>query len=190
MNITRSDIEQWTRERGEGWAYSHVQRVIALGQQIAGDLPVNMDWFWYAAFLHDWGAFPCYRQPGGDHALRSAEVVRDEILAGLDLPAKGVAAVLEAIERHDYRDTRPTNCPEALLLREADFLDFLGPVGVAREFAWGPNDLQKVIKRIHGRMDGIRGRFILPAAQVLAETRLAEMENLLARLEQDSFGFL
>ena len=190
MKLTPAEIERMTREQGEGWAYPHVQRVLVLGEQIAGNLAYQRDWFWYAAFLHDWGAFPCYRQSGIEHALRSREIAECEILPYTSLPPAAIGPVLEAIERHDYRDQRSTTCPEALLLREADFLDFLGPLGIAREFAWGPNNLAKVITRINARMTAIRGRFTLPAAQAMAEIRFRDMEALLAQLDQESFGFL
>lgn len=184
------EIEAMTRADGEGWGLAHARRVLALGERIAGSLPYHPDRFWYAAYLHDWGAFPRWRLPGVDHALRSRQVAEGEILPHLDLPAGAQEAILEAIERHDYRDPRPVSSPEALLLREADFLDFLGPLGMARDFAWGPNDLPKVIARIHSRIAGIRGRFTLPAAQAMAEQRIRRMEALLAELEQDSFGYL
>jgi uncharacterized protein len=190
MHITHADIERWTRERGEAWAYPHVQRVLFLAEQIAGDLPVQMDWFWYAAYLHDWGAFPCCRQPGVEHAVQSARIARHEILPWTNLPEEAVQAVLEAIEYHDYRDVRPVSSSEAILLREADFLDFLGTVGIIRDFAWGPNDLRQVTARIRSRMKAIRGRFTLPAAQAIAETRLSAMEALLTQLEQESCGYL
>jgi uncharacterized protein len=186
--MTRDEIETRTKSLGEGWAYPHVRRVLRLAERIAGSLPYNPDWFWYAAYLHDWGAFPHYRQAGVEHALRSRQVAESEILPGCGLPPQALAVILEAIERHDYRDPLPVDSNEALLLREADFLDFLGPLGVAREFAWGPNNLGKVIQRIRARITGIRGRFSLPLAQALAEQRFAEMEQLLRRIEEDGEG--
>lgn len=190
MKLAPTDIEAMTREDGEAWAYPHVQRLIKLSEMIAGDLAYQREWFWYAAHLHDWGAFPRYRQPGVDHALRSKEIAEHEILPHTGLPPEAVRAILEAIEFHDLRDTRPVHALEALLLREADFLDFLGPLGVARELAWGPNNLRKVIDRVHTRIENIRGRFTLPAAQAMGAARIAEMETLLLRLEQESFGYL
>ncbi len=190
VQMDKDEIVRLTKSLGEGWAYPHVQRVSRLAEHISGTLPYNPDWFWYAAHLHDWGAFPRYRLPGVDHALRSHQVAESEILPGCGLSAEAVAVILEAIERHDYRDPRPVDSSEALLLREADFLDFLGPVGVAREFAWGPNDLAQVIQRIRGRIAGIRGRFTLPLAEEIAGQRILEMKSLLARLEADSEGYL
>jgi uncharacterized protein len=188
--LDQASIEALTRTQGEGWGYAHVCRVMALAGLIAGDLDYHPDWFWYAAHLHDWGAFSCYRQPGVDHALRSRQIAESEVLPRCDLPLDAVPVILEAIERHDYRDPRPASSPEALLLREADFLDFLGPVGVARELAWGSNDIGRALQRVRDRIEGVRGRFTLPQARRLAEARIAEMEALLRRLQEDSFGYL
>jgi hypothetical protein len=61
--------------------------------------------------------------------------------------------VLETIEVHDYRDLRPTHSSKALLLREADMLEFLGMIGMAREFARGPKDVEICQRRILERVD-------------------------------------
>ena len=190
VQMDKEEIIRLTKSFGEGWAFPHIQRVSRLAERISENLPCQTEWFWYAVYLHDWGAFPHYRLPGVDHALRSRQVAESEVLPGCGLPAEAVTVILDAIERHDYRDPRPVTSNEGLLLREADFLDFLGPLGIVREFAWGPNNLARVIHRIRSRMEGIRGRFTLPLAQEIAEQRILEMENLLTRLEEDSEGFL
>lgn len=86
---------------------------------------------------------------------------------------------LEAIARHDYRDLLPVATTEALLLREADMLDLIGMIGISRELAWGPNDLDVCYRRIRSRRDGIRGRLSIPAAREIAERRLSRMETCL-----------
>jgi hypothetical protein len=98
--------------------------------------------------------------------------------------------VAEAIELHDYRDRRPHTSIESLLLREADWLDMLGVIGVARELAWGPNNLQQCYDRVVARRAGIQGRLTIPKAQELAELRIERMDNVLAILREESFGIL
>jgi uncharacterized protein len=106
------------------------------------------------------------------------------------MPDSIVPVVLEAIELHDYRDLRPPVSPEALLLREADMLDFLGAVGLAREFARGPHNLRQCCDRAVERLAVIRDRFTLPAAQLIAVQRIDEMERGLDRLREECFGYL
>lgn len=188
--LTYAEIEQLTRDEGEQWGYPHARRVLALSEVIGVDLPYDGVTFAYAVMLHDWGAFPRYRLQGVDHALRSRQIAESRILPQTTLtPAQRVLA-LEAIELHDYRDTRPAPTVEALLLREADFLDMLGIIGFAREFAWGPNDLPLCASRLRGRLETLRGRFTLPTARQLAAARIAELQDALDQLEAEGFGHL
>jgi uncharacterized protein len=183
-------IKQATLEFGQGWGFAHASRVQKLTEIIGADLAYDREALTYAVYLHDWGAFPPHAQPGVEHALRSRQIAEAEILPYTRLSIAAQAVVAEAIELHDYRDGRPHTSVESLLLREADWLDMLGVIGVAREFAWGPNNLQKCVERIAARRAGIEGRLTIPKAKALAEVRLARMETTLALLQEESFGIL
>lgn len=190
MPLSLPEIARLTGEYGPGWALPHARRVFALAQRIAGGLQPNWLAVEYAAYLHDWGAFQRYAQPGVAHPLRSRQVAESEILPQCGLDGEVRLRILAAIELHDYRDPRPAETPETLVLREADCLDLLGVIGMAREFAWGPNDLQVCLKRILGRREGIGERLSLPAAQALAAERLEHMAQALAWLDEESLGIL
>ena len=188
--LTLDDIIQTTVQVGEDWAIAHAKRLIELVKQISGDLPYNVHVMELAAYMHDWGAFPVYFQKDVEHAVRSRQVVESDVLPHLPLTADQKAILLETIELHDYRDLRPTKSNEALLLREADMLEFLGMIGMAREFARGPKNVETCYKRILSRSDGIQGRFTLPRAQEIARVRLERMEICLGWLVDESFGVL
>lgn len=106
--LTLDTIIQMTLQTGENWALAHAKRLLELIQQISADLPYDSHVLALATYLHDWGAFPCYIQKGVEHAVRSRQVVEAEILPRLDLTSAQKDILLEAIELHDYRDTRPT----------------------------------------------------------------------------------
>jgi HD superfamily phosphodiesterase len=188
--FTLDDIIQRTHEIGDDWALAHAKRLLELVRQIGADLPYDLRIIEFAAYMHDWGAFPKYIQKGVEHAIRSRQVVSLEILPYLDLTAKQKMILLETIELHDYRDPRPPQSNEALLLREADMLEFLGMIGMAREFARGPKNVDPSYKRILSRRYGIQGRFRIPAAQAIAQIRLQRMEEALGWLLEESFGTL
>ena len=183
-------IKQMTLELGQDWGYAHACRVLKLIDIIGTELKCDREIIEYAVYLHDWGAFPRYSQAGVDHALRSRQVAESEILPNTSLSVSDRSVVAEAIELHDYRDTRPHTTIESLLLREADWLDMLGVIGFAREFAWGPNNLQKCYERVVSRRDGIQGRLTIPKAQELGVERIARMENMFQLLQEESFGIL
>jgi uncharacterized protein len=188
--LTLDDIIQMTLEVGEDWAVAHAERLLELIQQIGADISYNYQVMELAAYLHDWGAFPAYIRRDIEHAIRSRQVVEAEIMPYLDLSPQEKIVLLEAIELHDYRDTRPATSNEALLLREADMLEFLGLIGMAREFARGPRNVETCYKRVLARRYGIQGRFTLPRAQAIARVRLERMEKGLQWLNEESFGIL
>ncbi len=189
-NLTLEDIIQLSLQKGEGWAIAHARRLLELIREIGAELPYDWQVLEMAAYTHDWGAFPDYVQKGVDHALRSRQVVEMDIVPRLALTAPQKEKLLEAIELHDYRDLRPTQSLEALLLREADMLEFLGMIGMAREFARGPKDVGACQRRILERRAGIQGRFTLPRAQEMAQIRLGRMEQCLRWLAAESYGIL
>jgi HD superfamily phosphodiesterase len=188
--LTLDDIIQMTVDTGEDWAVAHAKRLIELVKQISGELPYDLHVMELATYMHDWGAFPVYFQKDVEHAVRSQQVVESDILPRLPLTADQKKILLETIELHDYRDMRLTKSNEALLLREADMLEFLGTMGMAREFARGPKNVETCYKRILSRRDGIRERFTLPRAQEIARVRLERMEISLGWLVEESFGVM
>jgi len=188
--ITLDDIIKMTLDVGEDWAVAHARRLLELVKQISGELPYDVQVMELATYMHDWGAFPVYIQKDVEHAVRSRQVVESAILPRLHLTADQRENLLEAIELHDYRDMRLTKSNEALLLREADMLEFLGMMGMTREFARGPKNVETCYKRILSRRNGIEGRFTLPRAQVIANLRLERMETSLGWLNEESFGVL
>jgi len=188
--ISLDEIINCTRVEGGSWAYPHARRLIELVRWIASGAGYDEQVMFYAAYLHDWGAFETYRQPGVDHPLRSRQVAESQVLPQTSLTPGQVERVLEAIELHDYRSAGLSRFAETSLLRQADCLDLLGTIGLARELAWGPNDLPKVAARIRGRWEAMRACLTLPRARQMGEERILEMEEFFRRLEQQSYGWL
>ncbi len=116
------------------------RRLLHLINQIGAEQSYSADVIWVAAHLHDWGGWGTWLLAGVDHAARSKEVAA-EYLAARDRPPDFAAHVLECIEYHHSPD--PARSIEAILLCDADALDFLGVVGVLRDFSKNAKDLRK-----------------------------------------------
>lgn len=188
--LTLLDLEQMTIADGEGWAITHVRRLLKLVDEIGMETSHDAQALTISIYLHDWGAFARYAQKGIDHALRSRQVAEVEILPYMELSPTAKEVILEAIEHHDFRNPRPVMSNEGLLLREADMLDFLGVIGIVREFAWGPKDLAISLRRILAKRETIQDRFSLPKARQIAQMRLERMAQVLHWLEEESYGIL
>ena len=85
--------------------------------------------------------------------------------------------MLECIEFHHAGGEQRSL--EATLLREADILDFLGVVGVLRDFSKNGRDLRKAYTITQGRRNSLPGLLRLEKAKVMAEQRVREMDELL-----------
>lgn len=179
------DVFQMTFISGGYRAIIHAQRLLELVKNI--DVGIEYDSFvlTLAAYLHDWGIFPRYAQTGVDHAMRSRQVAETEILPYMGLSASEKQIVLETIELHDYRDLRPIRFKEALLLREANMLEFLSVVDDTKEFTHETMGIETCYHRILYRRAGIQRRFILPRAREIAQIRLQRMDQCLCWLEEE-----
>ena len=85
-----------------------------------------------AALLHDMAAY--YPEKSGDNYHDFDAKMADEILKKIDFPVEKLKAVLFAIANHgsDAKYKTDNDPIEVTLLRDADKLDVLGPIGVAR----------------------------------------------------------
>ncbi len=113
--------------------FDHVLRVLMLAERIASAEDADLRIVRTAALLHDVGRLET-EAAGMDHAAAAAERAR-EILA--DRPPLTVEAVCHAIAAHRFRTEPQPVTLEAQVLFDADKLDAIGAVGIARAFAYG-----------------------------------------------------
>lgn len=185
MNIDREELVRLTEEHGGAWGINHVRRLLELIALIGQGMDYNTDAVWIAAHLHDWGAYPAWAKEGVDHAVRSREI------AGPFLRERGcseemIALISEIIETHHSTD--PQRSLEAILLSDADALDFLGVVGVLRIFSKNTKDLRKAHEITRKRQKALPGGVILERAKEIAAVRARQMDEMLNLFESDSFG--
>ncbi|HEX7588150.1 MAG TPA: hypothetical protein VF478_07535 [Anaerolineae bacterium] len=139
-----------------------------------------------SAHLHDWGAYVPWARDGVDHALRSTEVA-ETFLAERNFPEGFKARVLECIEFH--HSANPDRSIESILLSDADGLDFLGVVGVLRDFAKNPKDMKKAFESTRKRRKTVPHQLLLQKSRELAAARIIEMDALLSTFEQETQGY-
>lgn len=116
---------------------SHIIRVWRNALRIARTEPAcDIELLLAATILHD--CVPVEKDsPLRDQASRLSAARAREIVAPLGWPAARVDALAHAIEAHSYSAGLPANTIEALVLRDADRLDAIGAIGVARCFHIG-----------------------------------------------------
>lgn len=112
----------------------HLQRVWASAQLLLARAPqADALVVMAACFLHDLVNLPKDAPDRAQASKRSAQLARHQ-LAWLGFPAEKLDAVAHAIEAHSFSAAVTPTTLEAQLVQDADRLDALGAVGLARMF--------------------------------------------------------
>ncbi len=184
MESTHPEIIGLTEKYGGLWGLNHTRRLLKLIDIISKGQDYDTEIVWVAAHLHDWGGYSTWAQEGVDHAVRSKQVA-SQVLPQLGYSANFIDKVLECIETHHQGGSN--RCIEAQLLSDADALDFLGVVGVMRDFAKKPKDLKNACAAVKKRMSQLPELLCLQRSKAIAELRLQEMSWLIERFEEETF---
>lgn len=175
------------------WGVTHSERDYLMAQRLAAEskLGIDTDILFAAAFLHDVGAFDAFRKDGVDHTDRAAELVPG-ILAEAGFPEAKVPVVQEAVRNHMYyRDGAQS--AEAIVLHDADTVDFLGAIGAARILAmttrhrWA-TDVATAVKTLEGFNTDLPAKVMTSAGRQVAQARAAEGKAFLETLRAEAEG--
>lgn len=176
--------------KNPAWGYSHCMRDYALARELAAadHAALDDDVLFAAAYLHDMAAFKPWENEKLDHSDVAADIV-DTVLKGTGFPMAKLDAVRGAIRTHMYY--RDPVGPEALYLHDADALDWLGAIGVARVTALvdpngGSPDGPKAVKMLEDNLKSVPSRVLSPAGKAMVPARKAELEAYLKDLRRES----
>ncbi len=179
-----------TKFKHPAWGWQHSARNYLLAKRLAaGDrLKIDDDVLFAASFLHDMAAFPPYVKPGehGDVAAQESGAV----LRAAGFPMSKLAAVQAAERGHMYYSD-PGSRPEAVVLHDADSLDFLGAVGAARMIALTGEkapDFTAAVRALRSFVRDIPARLRTKTAKTIGRQRAAELSTFLDRLDAETFG--
>ena len=122
-----------------------------------------------------------------NHALKSAEKAR-EILTEMGYDGDFINKVCHCIESHSFSGNVRPESIEAKILSDADKLDALGAVGVARAFLFsGENggDIESTLKHFEEKLLGLRDLMYTKTAIKIAEERYEFMKEFYARIKME-----
>ena len=180
------DLEKTVLECGGEYGLNHSKRLLEIINVISEGQSYNKNIIIFCAYTHDLGGYPKYIVKNVDHAIRSREVV-DQFIDQLDFSGEEKEIIFETILNH--HSSEPPGSFEAILLRDADAIDFLGFMGIARDITRAPNDIKKGIQAIQNHRDKLPEILVLDSSKRLAEERINEMDLFLNRFSFESFGY-
>jgi Predicted HD superfamily hydrolase len=195
---------------GPSHDFSHIERVFQLALQIGRNEGADLRIIGIAALFHDIGR-KCEEESGGAicHAAASAAMTGGILAQRHEEPSQ-VAAICECIATHRFRDNNPPQSIEAKCLYDADKLDSLGAIGIARAYLWlgehggavyskdslwqkvdpdsnRPED-DSLQREWHIKLRFIQERLFTETAKKIAQKRSLIMKNFLTTLEHEING--
>lgn len=200
--------EQMTTEGSHDWW--HIQRVWNNARHIAASEPVDLLVVELGALLHD---LDDWKYADGDFTAASRATRR--WLESLNAPAEVVDHVADIVGRVTFKgagvpDEMPTL--EGKVVQDADRLDAIGAIGIARTFAFGgsksrplhiPDQTvelhdsveayiagvgQTTVAHFHEKLLLLRDRMHTATARRIADERHAYMQQFLERFDAEWHG--
>jgi uncharacterized protein len=153
--IVEQELDQ---EKDSAHDIDHIMRVYNLAMTIAKtEANVDLDVLRAGALLHDIGGAKEANDPSGktDHAIIGAEMARP-ILESLGFSNDKIKHVQECILAHRYRTNNRPETIEAKIVHDADKLETVGAIGIARAFSWIGKHRAKIYKKVDNIEDYAR----------------------------------
>ncbi len=116
--------------------FEHTIRVYKNAQKICKKEKANEKLVLSAALLHDVISYPKSDKHSKISSIKSAKKSK-KILEKLDFSKEEIVVISDAIRAHSFSQNKIPKTLEGQILQDADRLDALGAIGIARVFATG-----------------------------------------------------
>ncbi len=157
--------------------FDHVLRVLRLAERIGHAEGADMGILRTAALLHDIARVaedaggPCHAQAGAEQARQILAAHKKE----------DVDAVAQAIRTHRFRGSSRPQTLEAQILYDADKLDAIGAIGVARAYAIAGRHAQRLWAEVP---QGFANRSILEARRDVTDEKHTPVHEYMFKLSR------
>ena len=135
LNILEEQIKQ-KMKNDPAHDFNHVMRVYKNAQKLCKKENVNEKLVLTAVLLHDIISYPKFDKRSKYSAVRSAKESK-KILKNLNFSSKEIQIVYDAISNHSFSKGKTPQSIEGKILQDADRLDAIGAIGIARVFTVG-----------------------------------------------------
>lgn len=131
LNETKKYIRKTFLAEGTGHDYFHIERVVINARKILEKEKADPFLVELAAWVHDIGDYKLH------NGVDKSEVLITDFLKSINVDDLTIAKVNEIVSQVSFsKGNKPTSV-EAEIVQDADRLDAIGAVGIARCFAYG-----------------------------------------------------
>ena len=163
--------------------FEHAKRVCSISIRLAREENADEEVLRAAALLHDVG----HSLDEKDHEKKSLEIAAS-LLDMTDFPKEKKEKVLECIREHRFSKGEQALSLEAQILQDADRLDAIGAVGIARCFLWSGEHrkvLKEALRHFDEKLLKLKDMMNTESGREMAEERHRFMLGFLERLESE-----
>jgi uncharacterized protein len=172
--------EKMSPLKGTAHSYEHVDRIVKIALVLAKKEKADMELVHIAAVLHDVGW--CVGPPHNETGAKLAS----EILNKLHYPPRRTQKVTRIVLLHHMASKSKLDSLEEKIVWDADKIDLLGAVGIARGFHWcGKQSFDSAVKLAFEAYTPIYDMLNTKSGRLLAEKRNKETMSFLSALEKE-----
>ena len=167
--------------------FDHTLRVVHLAEEIGAREGANMRILIPAALFHDI-ARPLEEERGVPHEEEGARMA-EAYLRATGYPENCIPGIVHAIRAHRYSSGIDPETTEARVLSDADNLDAMGAVGIARTFMQSGEqgrDITDATDHIRAKLLNLKDRMYTESAREIAGERHMLLIAFLRALEGET----
>ncbi|MDO8842614.1 MAG: HD domain-containing protein [Methanocalculus sp.] len=166
--------------------FDHTARVTRLSEMMGNNEGADMKILIPAALFHDI-ARSLELETGLPHEEQGAEMA-EVYLRSIGYPGDRINSITHAIRAHRYSSGIAPETLEAEILSDADKLDAMGAVGIARTFMQAGEDgtgIVGAVAHFHKKLLKLKDRMYTETATEMAEERHVFLVDFLDELERE-----
>jgi len=186
MKSAAKNLEDIVKEKmsvldGTAHSYAHVYRVAKIATILAEKEQANVELVQTAALVHDIG-----RAVGEPHNETGAKLAREILKQSTNYPQETIEKTVKIVLHHPiaFRDRLATL--EEKIVWDADKIDLLGVIGIARLFHWlGKKPFEAALDTCFQELKPIYSLLNTPSAQKIAKERYQRTIASLSALKEE-----
>lgn len=192
LESVKQSIQQQFSGEGTGHDYFHVERVVKIARRLAVEENADLFLVELAAWLHDVG------DPKLNNGVDCSGEKITVILRGLGVEVPAIERVIDIVSQVSFSKGKTAESIEAKIVQDADRLDALGAIGVARTFAFGGSRQNEIynpvtpegssIQHFYDKLLKLKELLNTKGARQLAAERHRFLENFLQQFYREWNG--
>ena len=139
LDVLQKKVKTMMAKNDPAHDFEHVLRVYSNAERICKKEKANKKLVLTAALLHDIVSYPKSDKRSKFASTKSA-IKAKQILQKLSYSSTEIKIISDAIENHSFSKNQIPKTLEGKILQDADRLDALGAIGIARTFAVGGSE--------------------------------------------------